>query len=159
MSAPTRSRGPLVSIDLLASVTLFLIAAVLLSQTGTETRDWVMPRSLCYLLIGVGLVLLVKGLVRPGDKVPLVPAVARREGLDTAFFMTVAVVYLLAIPTLGFWISSAVALFVLSLALAETRDLRIVLQSAATAVGVSAAAYLLMQYVFYVPLPTGSIFG
>jgi hypothetical protein len=68
-------------------------------------------------------------------------------------------VYVLAIPTLGFWISSAVALFVLSLTLAETRDLRIVLQSAATAVGVSAGAYLLMQYVFYVPLPTGSMFG
>jgi Tripartite tricarboxylate transporter TctB family len=159
MSAPTRPRGPLVSIDLLASVTLFLIAAVLLSQTGVETRDWVMPRSLCYLLIGVGLVLLVKGLVRPGDKVPLVPAVARREGLDTAFFMAVAVVYVLAIPTLGFWISSAVVLLVLSLALAERHDLRTVLQSAGTAVGVTAGAYVLMQYVFYVPLPVGSIFG
>ena len=159
MSAPARLRGPLVSIDLLASVTLFLISAVLLSQSGVETRDWVVPRSLCYLLIGVVLVLLVKGLVRPGDKVPLIPPVARREGLDTAFFMAVAVVYVLAIPLFGFWISSAVALFVLSMTLAETRDRRTAIQSGATAVGVSAGAYLLMSYVFYVPLPIGSIFG
>jgi hypothetical protein len=159
MSAPTRPRGPQVSIDILASVTLFLIAAVLLSQTGDGARDWAMPRSLNYLLIGVGLVLLVKGLVRPGDKVPLIPPVARRRGLDTAFFMAVAVIYALVIPFLGFWISSAVTLFVLSVALAETRDRRTVLQSAATAVGVCAGAYLLMQHVFYVPLPEGSIFG
>jgi Tripartite tricarboxylate transporter TctB family len=159
MSTPTRPQGLRVSVDLLASLTLFLIAAVFLSQTGDETRDWVMPRSLNYVLIGVGLVLLVKGLVRPGDKVPLVPAVARRQGLDTAFFMVVAVVYALAIPPLGFWVSSAVALFVLSMTLAERRDMRTVLQSAGTAVGVCVAAYLLMQHVFYVPLPTGSIFG
>jgi Tripartite tricarboxylate transporter TctB family len=159
MSAPTRPRGPQISVDLLASVTLFLIAGVLLTQTGHDARDWAMPRALNYLLIGVGLVLLVKGLVRPGDKVPLVPAVARRQGLDTAFFMAVAVVYALAIPALGFWISSAVVLFVLSLTFAERRDLRTVLQSTGTAVGVCAAAYLLMQHVFYVPLPAGSIFG
>jgi hypothetical protein len=159
MSVPTSPRGPHVSVDLLASVTLFLIAAVLLSQTGQGARDWAMPRSLNYLLIGVGLVLLIKGLVRPGDKVPLVPAVVRGKGLDTAFFMTVGVLYALAIPIVGFWVSSVVALFVLSLALAENRALRTVLQSTAMAVGVSAGAYLLMQYVFYVPLPTGSIFG
>jgi hypothetical protein len=159
MNAPTRPRGPRVSVDLLASLTLFLIAAVLLSQTGHETRDWAMPRALNYLLIAVGLILLVKGLVRPGDKVPLVPAVARRQGLDTAFFMTVAVVYTLTIPTLGFWVSSVIALFVLSLAFAERRDLRTMLQSAGTAVGVCVGAYLLMQHVFYVPLPLGSIFG
>ena len=97
--------------------------------------------------------------MRPGDKVSLMPAVVRRQGLDTAFFMAVAVVYVLAIPILGFWISSAVVLFVLSMALAETRDRRTMIQSAATAVGMSAGAYLLMSYVFYVPLPLGSIFG
>jgi putative tricarboxylic transport membrane protein len=159
MSAPAHTRGPHVSVDLLASLTLFLIAAVLLSQTGEGARDWAMPRSLCYVLISVGLVLLLKGLVRPGDKVPLVPAVARGHGLDTAFFIAVAVIYVLVIPVLGFWISSAVILFVLSVALAEKRDLRTALQSAAVAVGVCVAAYLLMQHVFYVPLPQGSVFG
>lgn len=159
MSAPTRPRGPQISVDLLASLALFLIAAVMLSQTGQEVRDWAMPRALNYLLIAVGVVFLIKALVRPGDKVPLVPAIARGAGMDTAFVMVAAVLYALAIPVLGFWFSSALALFVLSVALAEKRDLRTLIQSAAVAGGVCVAAYLLMQHVFYVPLPTGSIFG
>jgi hypothetical protein len=158
MSTHTEARGPRVSIDLLAAVSLFLIAAVLLSQTGDGVRDWAMPRSLCYLVIGVGVVLLVKGLVRPGEKVPLIPPVVRHKGLDTAFFITAAVAYVLAIPIFGFWLSSAVTIFGLSVALAEKRDVRAVLTSGVTAVVVCAGAYLLMLHVFYVPLPWGSLF-
>lgn len=159
MSAPIRPWGPQVSVDVLASLALFLIAAVMLSQTGHEVRDWAMPRALNYVLIGVGAVLAIKGLVRPGAKVPLVPAVARGRGLDTALVMAVALAYAFVIPVLGFWLSSVVVLFVLSVTLAERRALRTVLQSAAVAVGVCVTAYLLMQHVFYVPLPAGSIFG
>lgn len=159
MSAPARPLGPQISVDVLAALPLFLIAAVMLSKTGDEMRDWVMPRSLNYLLIVLGLILLLKGLVRPGTKVPVIPPLVRGRGWDTAFFMAVAVVYVVAVPVIGFWISSAAALFVLSVALAGQRDLRTYIQAAGTAVGVTVVAYLLMTYVFYVPLPLGAIFG
>jgi putative tricarboxylic transport membrane protein len=155
MSTGDMERGPRISADVVAAVALFAIAGVLLSQTGDDLRDWVLPRTLNYLLIGVGAVLLMKGLVRPGDTVPAVPRLTRGNGLDVVLFVAVAVGYVAIMPIVGFWLTSAVVIFVLSLALAESRTLRTVLVSAAAAVGICAVFYVLMLYVFYVPLPEG----
>ncbi|MGH3383217.1 MAG: tripartite tricarboxylate transporter TctB family protein [Nocardioidaceae bacterium] len=153
----TTTRGPRVGVDVLAALALFAIAGVLLSQTGDGVRDWVMPRSLNYLLVGIGVVLLAKGLLRPGATVPVIPSVLQGRGTDVAVFIAVAIAYVLVMPVVGFWVTSTVVIFALSLVLAEHRDRRTVVESAVVAVGVCAVFYVLMLHVFYVPLPEGRL--
>lgn len=154
MSAGDVERGPRVSTDVLAALALFAIAGVLLSQTGDDLRDWVLPRTLNYLLIAVGVVLLGKGLLRPGATVRAVPRLSR-SGLDVLLFVVVAVGYVAVMSIVGFWIASAVVIVVLSLVLAESRNARTVAVSLAVAIAICAVFYVLMLHVFYVPLPEG----
>jgi hypothetical protein len=147
-------RGPRISTDVLGAVALFAIAGVLLSQTGDDLRDWVLPRTLNYLLIAVGAILLVRGLLRPRATVPAVPRLSR-SGRDAVLFVAVAVGYVVVMPIVGFWLTSAVVIFVLSLMLAESRNMRTVLVSLAAAVAICIVFYVLMLHVFYVPLPEG----
>lgn len=154
MSSEDVGRSPRVGRDVLAALALFAIAGVLLSQSGADLRDWVLPRTLNYLLIVVGVVLLVRGLVRPRETVHVVPRLSR-GGRDAVLFVAVAVGYVAVMPIAGFWITSAVVIVVLSVALAESRNLRTVLVSVAAAVAICVVFYVLMLHVFYVPLPEG----
>jgi hypothetical protein len=154
VSAGDVGRGPRVGTDVLAALALFVIGGVLLSQSGADLRDWVLPLTLNYLLIAVGVILLVRGLVRPRATVPIVPRLSR-GGRDAVLFVAVAVGYVAVMPVAGFWITSAVVIVVLSVVLAESRNLRTVLVSVVAAVAICVVFYVLMLHVFYVPLPEG----
>lgn len=142
-----------VSVDLLGGLALLAIAGVFLLASGEGRMDWLMPVSLSYVLLLIGLYLLTRGLLGRGERTFLVPGVLRGRGIDVAVFVAMSVVYVVLAPTVGFWVMSALMIIVSSLYLAPQRNRRLILTSVLVAVGICVVFYLLMLHVFYVPLP------
>jgi Tripartite tricarboxylate transporter TctB family len=144
--------------DLVAGLVMLGIAAVFRLKAGDERLDWIFPVTLSYVLGGLGLLLVIRGLTGRGDRVPAVPPILRQrslrgQGVDVAVFLGLTVGYVVLLSTVGFWVMSALTIFVAAVYLDPVRSPRRLAIAAAVAIAVCIAAYLLLTRVFYVPFP------
>jgi hypothetical protein len=148
------------SADLVGGLAMIGIAAVFRLKSGDERLDWIFPVVLSYVLGGLGILLVIWGLTGRGDRVPAVPAILRREdvrrrqGLDVVVFVVLAVAYAVLLTTVGFWVMSALTMFVAAVYLDPVRSPRRLAIALAVAIGVCIAGWLLLTRVFYVPFPS-----
>lgn len=139
--------------DLVGGLVMIGIAAVFRLESGDERLDWIFPVVLSYVLGGLGILLVIRGLLGRGDRVPAVPPILRGQGVDVAVFLVLTVGYVALLERVGFWVMSALTIFVAAVYLDPVRSPRRLAIAAAVAVAVCIAAYLLLTRVFYVPFP------
>ena len=155
-SSESPDRGPLVSVELVAGVTLLAFVSVFLFNSGDELLDWVFPLVLAYTGAAFGVYFLIRGLLGRGKKVPLVPPLLRGKGVLVAVFVVIAVLYVGLARAVGFWIMSWLMLFAGSMYLAEERNGKQALVSAVIALGITLVGFWLFSRVFFVPFPRAS---
>lgn len=150
--------GPQVSRDLVAGVVMVAVAAVFLLDAGKVVRgeySWLFPIVLSYALGALALILIVRGLMGRGERMPIVPTVLRGRGVDTLVFSVLTVIYVALVPHLGFWLTSGLMIAATAIYL-ESRRSRL---GSAVAIGVAvvtcAAGYLTLTEIFYIKFPTG----
>lgn len=154
----TAPAGPQVSRDLVGGLVMLAIVAVFLTNAGEVGKgeyDWLFPVSLSYALGGLAAVLVLRGLLRRGEWMPLVPILFRGQGVDVAVFSVMTVVYIVVTPRIGFWLASGLMIAAAAIYLENRRSWR----SAAVAVAVGLAAclvgYLTLTEIFYIKFPAG----
>ena len=158
-TAAERPEGRQIPTDVLAGVAMLGIAAVFRLKSGDERLDWIFPVTLSYVLGGFGILLVIRGLAGFGGRVPAVPTVlrrqatGRRESLDVTFFVGLTVAYVALLSAVGFWVMSALTIFVAAVYLDPVRSKRRLALAVAVAIGVCLVAFWLMTRVFYVPFP------
>lgn len=155
-----RESGPQVPRDLVAGLAMLAVVAVFLGNAGEVGKgkfDWLFPVVLSYGLGVLALVLVVRGLLRHGEWMPLVPIIFRGQGVDVAVFSVLSIVYVVVAPMIGFWIASALLIAVAAIYLETRRSWR----SAAIAVIVGVACcvvgYLTLTEIFYIKFPAGPL--
>jgi hypothetical protein len=158
MSTPEAEtdRGPdrrQIPADVVAGLAMIGIAAVFRLKSGDEKLDWIFPIVLSYILGGLGILLVVRGLLGHGARVSAVPPVLRGQGLDVAVFIGLIVVYVTLLSTVGFWVMSVLAITVAAVFLDPDRSMRRLALAVAVAIAVCVAGWLLLTRVFYVPFP------
>lgn len=139
--------------DLVAGLVMIGIAAVFRLKSGDEKLDWIFPVALSYILGGLGILLVIRGLTGRGDRVAAVPPILRGQGLDVAFFVVLTVGYVALLSTVGFWVMSVLTITVTAVYLDPDRSPRRLALAFAVAIAVCVTAYLLLTRVFYVPFP------
>lgn len=142
------------SVDLAGALVLLVLGGVSLATMGDGVRDWGFPRSLTYLLLTIGVVLLARGLIRrkTGERIVL-GRIGRNTRIDLTVFVAAVVAYVWLIPFIGLWIANFLMISGLSVYLAERRDRRTVVVSLIVAAAVCAGGYVVFTYVFFVPVP------
>lgn len=145
--------------DLVGGLAMIGIAAVFRLKSGEERLDWIFPVVLSYILGGLGILLVIRGLAGFGDRVPAVPPILRRQdgqrrqGLDVVVFVTLTVAYVALLSTVGFWVMSALTITVAAMYLDPVRSPRRLAMALAVAIAVCLLGWLLLTRVFYVPFP------
>jgi hypothetical protein len=147
--------GPQISVDLFTGVIMLGIAALFLLNAGSTELDWLFPIVLSYALVAMAVVLIVRGALGFGGKMPLVPSILRGRGVDVLVFAASSVVYVALIPHVGFWIMTALTITVAAVYLDTRRSVKRLIISAVVAVVVCVVAYLMLTEVFYIEFPLG----
>ena len=135
---------------MLAVVAVFLGNA---GEVGAGKYDWLFPVVLSYALGGLALVLVVRGLLGKGERISVVPAVLRGQGIDVAVFSILSVLYVALVRPVGFWIMSALTIFAAAVYLDTRRSTRGALISSVVAILTCVVAYLVLTRVFYISFP------
>jgi hypothetical protein len=139
--------------DVVGGLVMLGIAAVFRLKSGDEKLDWIFPVVLSYVLGGLGLLLVVRGAMGRGARVPAVPPILRGQGLDVAIFIGLTVGYVVLLDTVGFWLMSVLTIVAAAMYLDPDRSMRRLALAFAVAVGVCLGGWLLLTRVFYVPFP------
>ena len=143
--------------DFLAALVLLFIGIVSLAEEGPDLMNWVFPRLATYFVLIVAVILITRVIfadfVERAPDIISLAADDRIVFMDVFLFLLIALVYLLVMYGLGFWLSSFLMLSLAStyLTLEKTRrnmGVAIIVPLAACVV-----AYLVFLHVFYVPLP------
>lgn len=157
-SPPPPGTGLQVRRDLVAGLTIFAIVAVFLGNAGEVGRgnyDWLFPVVLSYALAVLAAILVLRGLLGRGERMSLVPIVVRGQGLDVAFFSTLAVVYVVLVQWLGFWVMSVLMIAIGAIYLDTRRSTRGALVAIAVAITVCVVGYSALTEIFYIRFPGG----
>lgn len=162
-AASAASAAPAVQ-DLIGGVTLVAIAAISFSQMGPTFADWIYPRVLTDIMVTVGAFLIVKWgirfvLHRHGGRVDLGSLLRQRVVRDVALFILGIAFYVLLQSIIGFWISSFLMLLFVPFFLSLQRTAKELVLESVIALLACAVAYVIFEYFFLVPLPTGILFG
>lgn len=152
-SSPPESGDRKIPLDLVAGLVLGGIAAFFLLASGEGTLDWIFPSTLGYGSAIVAVVLVLRGLLGFGKRVPRFPSMLSGPSRDVAVFIVIMAGYVLLIRPLGFWPASAITIFVAAAYLAPRRSRRNVTIAVVAALVVVVLAYLLLVEVFYVAYP------
>ena len=142
--------------DLVCGLVMLAVVAVFLGnagEVGAGKYDWLFPVVLSYALGGLALVLVVRGLLGKGERISVVPAVLRGQGIDVAVFSILSVLYVALVRPVGFWIMSALTIFVAAVYLDTRRSTRGALTSSVVAILTCVVAYLVLTRVFYISFP------
>jgi Tripartite tricarboxylate transporter TctB family len=143
--------------DFVSALVLFLIGGVSLSALGTDTRNWLFPRVLTYLILVVATVLVVRVVLAAVMK--RAPDILRASREDRGIFIDVVVLcaivlaYILVVEGLGFWLSSFLMLSLASIYLTPDKTLHNVGLAVVVPLVACVVAYFIFLHVFYVPLP------
>lgn len=148
--APGTGRIPL---DLVGGICLLAIVALFLGRAGQDRLDWIFPRTLSYGLAIIGVYLTVRGLLRMGDRTDTLLPILRGRGVDVVVFSVMVFLYVVLARPVGFWIMSAVTLFAGAVYLDPERTPKRIAIAAVVALLVCVLSFLLLERVFYVPVP------
>ena len=152
----TESSRAEVSRELVCGLAMLGVVAVFLGnagEVGNGKYDWLFPVVLSYALGLLAVVLVVRGLLGKGERISVVPAVLRGEGVDVAVFGVLSILYVALVRPVGFWIMSALTIFVAAVYLDTRRSVRGALISVVVAILTCVAAYLVLTRVFYISFP------
>jgi hypothetical protein len=155
---PSREAGPQVPRDLVAGLAMLAFVAVFLGKAGEVGKgkyDWLFPVVLSYGLAVLALVLVVRGLMRHGEWMPLVPIIFRGQGVDVAVFSVLSIAYVVVAPRIGFWIASALPIAVAAIYLETRRSWRSAAIAVLVGVACSVVGYLTLTEIFYIKFPAG----
>lgn len=146
-------RGPQISRDLVAGLVMFAVVTVFLGFAGGSELDWLFPKVLSYALAALAVILVARGLLGSGEKMPVVPIILRGRGVDVAVFSLCTVLYVAFAPIVGFWVMTAVMIFAASVYLDTARSIKGAAISVAVSLILCVSAYLVMTKVFYIDFP------
>jgi len=143
--------------DLLAGLILFIIGLIAFANAGSDMMNWAFPLLATYFTLLAGAVLIASALFAAVTERPLdvlsMSAEDRVVWLDISVFIVIAIVYLLVMYGLGFWLSSFLMLSLVSLYLTKDKTRHNVALAIITPAVACIVAYVVFELVFYVPLP------
>lgn len=152
----TESSRAETSRDLVCGLAMLAVVAVFLGTAGDVGEgnfDWLFPVVLSYGLGALAVVLVVRGLLGQGERMSVVPAVLRGQGFDVATFSLLSVLYVALVPPVGFWVMSALTMFVAAVYLDTRRSARGIRVSLVVAILVCAFSYLVLTQIFFITFP------
>jgi len=154
ISTNATSDGKGLNSDLLMGLAALAVAViVILSTTSLSRYGSVFVLSCAGVLSVLGLIALLKGIVRP-EKIELFESTLERNRILIGLLLLV--VFLVLIPIVGFLLASLVFYALMTLSLHDgRRDVLFVLYRSVQAVFVVGALYLLFYHGLQVPLPGG----
>lgn len=149
--------GKTISESMIAGLVMIAVAAIFYSQTGERLQDWVMPWVLIATMSFLGLVMIVRSLMgRGGRRIPLVPPMLRgwsAEGIDVISVAALFAGSIIAIRYVGFWLSASAMMVATGIYLANEKTRKNILVSTFVVILLAVLMYLLLRYVFFVPVP------
>jgi Tripartite tricarboxylate transporter TctB family len=143
--------------DLLAGLVLFAIGSVALANSGSDLMNWAFPLMATYFIMFAAAVLVGRAILaavkeRAPDAIR-VSAEDRIIWLDVLIFLLIALVYLMVMYGLGFWLSSFLMLSLVSLYLTKDKTRHNMALAVIAPLAACLLAYVVFEHVFYVPLP------
>lgn len=157
-SASTGSSRREISRDLVAGLVMLVFVAIFLGKAGEVSRtkfDWLFPVVLGYTLGVLALILVGRGLLGRGERMPAVPIILRGQGVDVAVFGVLTIVYVALVVPVGFWVSSAVLIVIAAVYLDTRRSTKGFAIAVAVALFACSIGYLTLTQIFYIQFPLG----
>ena len=143
--------------DLLAALVLFGIGAIALANAGSDPMNWAFPLLAAYFIMFAAALLVARAVwaavVQRAPDILSIGADDRTVWFDVATFLLIALVYLLVLYALGFWLASFLMLSVASVRLTLNRTPRTIGIAVGASLATCVVAWIVFQHVFYVPVP------
>jgi hypothetical protein len=147
----------LMSRDLLAALVLLFIGTVAWAKSGSDLMNWAFPLLATYFILFAAAVLVVRAVVAAvAERAPdiiRIGAEDRTVWLDVSTFLVIALVYLLVLYGLGFWLSSFLMLSLASIYLTRDKTRHNIALAIIVPLATCVLAYVVFMHVFYVPVP------
>jgi len=148
----TGKKKKAINTDYLGAVIVLLTSLVFYLQIGKWSKYAIMaPRSILYLLFALGIILLIKGRVKPERAVPSFLAINR----SLAFLIVTGLLWVFLSNTIGFVVTSITAYTAILIAYHPKKGIRGVIESLLISGIVVIAMYLLFAKMLNVTLPQG----
>ena len=148
----TGKKKKAINTDYLGAVIVLLTSLVFYLQIGKWSKYAIMaPRSILYLLFALGIILLIKGRVKPERAVPSFLAINR----SLAFLIVTGLLWVFLTNTIGFVVTSITAYTAILIAYHPKKGIRGVIESLLISGIVVIAMYLLFAKMLNVTLPQG----
>jgi len=143
--------------DTLTAIVILLVSAIVWWGTGDLSAEGaVFPRAIDIVLIILGVILLIRGLIKRDKTNPFAGVSPSR----LLIMMVALAIYVILIPFLGFILSSVLFLTFASLYYGEGKLKALsILKQLLLAAAISIGFYAIFHYGFLVPLPTGSLWS
>ena len=143
--------------DLLAGLVFLVIGLIALANAGADLMNWAFPLMAAYFVLFAAVVLIARAVFalitgRATDTIS-VSAEDKTVWLDVCIFLLIALVYMLVLYGLGFWLSSFLMLTLASIYLTQDKTPQNVAMAIVVPFASCVMAYVLFLHVFYVPLP------
>lgn len=143
--------------DLLSALALFFIGSVALANAGSDLMNWAFPLLAAYVIMFAAAVLLVRAVFAAvSGRAPDIIGMSAKDRivwLDVFTFLAIALVYLLAMSWLGFWLSSFLMASLVSIYLTKDKTRHNIALAIVVPLATCVVAYLVFEHVFYVPVP------
>ena len=148
----TGKKKKAINTDYLGAVIVLLTSLVFYLQIGKWSKYAIMaPRSILYLLFALGIILLIKGRVKPERAVPSFLAINR----SLAFLIVTGLLWVFLSNTIGFVVTSITAYTAILIAYHPKKGIRGVIESLLISGIVVIGMYLLFAKMLNVTLPQG----
>jgi len=143
--------------DLLAGLTFFFIGSVAWANAGSDLMNWAFPLLATYFILFAAAVLVARAVFaivteRAADIISI-GGEDTTVWLDVITFLVIALVYLLVMYGLGFWLSSFLMLSLVSIYLTRDKTRHNIMLAIVVPLATCVLAYIVFLQVFYVPLP------
>jgi len=143
--------------DFLAALVLFVIGSVAWAKAGSDLMNWAFPLLATYFILFAATVLIVRAVFAAvAERAPDIISISAEDRivwLNVFTFLVIALVYLLVMYGLGFWLSSFLMLSLVSIYLTQDKTRHNVALAVVVPLATCVVAYIVFLHVFYVPLP------
>jgi len=143
--------------DLLAGLVFFIIGSVALANAGSDLMNWAFPLMAAYFILFAAAVLVGRAvfaaIAAHAPDIISINAEDRIVWWDVFTFLVIALVYLLVLYGLGFWLSSFLMLSLVSIYLTRDKTRHNIALAIVVPLATCVVAYVVFLHVFYVPLP------
>jgi Tripartite tricarboxylate transporter TctB family len=143
--------------DFLAALVFFIIGSIALANAGSDLMNWAFPLMATYFILFAAAVLVGRAVfaavVGRAPDIISISAEDRIVWLNVFTFLVIALVYLLVLYGLGFWLSSFLMLSLVSIYLTRDKTRHNIALAIVVPLATCVVAYVVFLHVFYVPLP------